>query len=78
MNPNDYLLWQMTNRNAMGLKGNIALALEVYARKRGEDANLVEINAEDLGDQVFETDGISINTSIMVQKGTLFVGRKNQ
>jgi hypothetical protein len=76
MEDNKFLMWEMVNQKAMGLKGNILLAMEVYARKRGQEANLVEVNAEDLGDQVFECVGFEVKAVKTVLKGTLLVGRR--
>jgi len=72
---NHFLLWQMVNQKAMGLKGNIIVALDVYTRRTGLYADLVQVNAADLGDEEIECVGFEIQASTKVLPGTLFVGR---
>ncbi|PKO03069.1 MAG: hypothetical protein CVU43_04620 [Chloroflexi bacterium HGW-Chloroflexi-5] len=74
----DFLLWQMVNQKAMGLKGNIIVALEAYIRRTGKYANVVGVNQADLGDEKIECVGIEVQVDEKVLPGTLLIGRKNQ
>jgi len=78
MNQDQFLLWQMINQQAMGLKGNILLALDAYARRTGLDANVVEVNEADLNGEAIECIGFEVKAVKTVLPGTLLVGRNNQ
>ena len=78
MDENKFLLWQMVNQKAMGLKGNIIVALEAYTRRTGLYADLVQVNNADLGNEEIDCVGFEIQAVKTVLPGTLFVGRKNQ
>lgn len=69
------LLWQMDK--SMGLVPNIEVAICYHAKKYGREANIVEVNAEDLGNQVIITGGVEIQAVKTVLKGTIWVGVKS-
>ncbi|PKN97977.1 MAG: hypothetical protein CVU42_13725 [Chloroflexi bacterium HGW-Chloroflexi-4] len=74
MDKNGFTLWQMDNK-ALGLKGNIIVALDAYTRRTGLVANVVEVNAADLGEETIECVGFEIKAVKTVLPGTLMVGR---
>lgn len=75
MEKNDFTLWQMVNQKAMGLKGNILIAMECYTRRTGKYANLVEVNEADLNGEAIDCIGFEIKAVNTVLPGTLMVGR---
>ena len=75
MNKNEFILWEMVNQQAMGLKGNIIVALDAYTRRTRLDANLVEVNEADLNGEAIECIGFEVKAVKTVLPGTLLVGR---
>lgn len=68
------LIWRMDSKK--GLLANIDDALREHAMRYGLEANLVDVNPDDLGDQKLVGSGITIRSQKSVLKGEIFVGRR--
>jgi len=75
MDKNEFELWQMDAK--IGLEGNVFRAMEVYARKFGQQADLVFANPIDLLGKKLDCVGFEVQAMTNVQPGTLWVGRKD-
>ena len=77
MRENAFEFWQM-EAGIGGMEANIFRAMEVFARKTGQKADLVVVNPVDLATNPIAAIGFEVQSLTNVQPGTLWVGSKNQ